>query len=552
MKIKPAPVTALPLHAAFQANAPRASWRTTPWQSVAVHGGVLLTWALAVLAAFGLGGVWAWSSGLAYVVYDTVLLTFTAIATWQLVRGAHASIDAGRPLASSVNLTGTTSTESGTSTQQTLRVGVIIAARNEATVLAATIAGLQAQSRVPDVVLLADDGSDDGTAHLLTQTFRLQPLAAGAPADAPLCWLRLPHGGKARALNAALPLLTVDVLLTIDADTLLEPHAIQAMLAAFQSNPHLVAATGVIRPVCGQTLQGRVLEWFQTYEYIRNFLSRYAWMRADGLLLISGAFAGFRRTALLQVGGFDPDCLVEDYELIHRLRRFSVLHGLHWTTAVVGGAYACTEAPGTLAAFVRQRKRWFGGFLQTQYWYRDMVGNARYGALGTRMLVVKAIDTLQPLFGLTALAIALTHLVRGDWRVVVPVAGVISAKILVDLGFHLWSVHVYRCWLGPQAARLPRFSHALLAALAEPFSFQILRHVSATAGWWVFLAGRRQWGAQHRVAGALRRVTTSPAASISAANPSHKGESSAESATTVTALKQPGNNGGSGPIQHRR
>ncbi len=43
-------------------------------------------------------------------------------------------------------------------------------------------------------------------------------------------------------------------------------------------------------------------------------------MQVDGLLLISGAFGCYRRGALLAVGGFDPDCLVEDYELTHRLR----------------------------------------------------------------------------------------------------------------------------------------------------------------------------------------------------------------------------------------
>jgi cellulose synthase/poly-beta-1,6-N-acetylglucosamine synthase-like glycosyltransferase len=108
---------------------------------------------------------------------------------------------------------------------------------------------------------------------------------------------------------------------------------------------------------------------------MRNFIARFAWMRADSLLLISGAFASFKRDALVDVGGFDPQCLVEDYELIHRLRRYSVDHGLGWDVRVVGDARARTDAPDNLGSFLRQRRRWFAGFLQTQYWNRDMTGN---------------------------------------------------------------------------------------------------------------------------------------------------------------------------------
>ena len=159
-------------------------------------------------------------------------------------------------------------------------------------------------------------------------------------------------------------------------------------------------------PVCSKTVSGRFFQWFQTYEYIRNFIARFAWMRADSLLLISGAFASFRRDALLAVGGFDPQCLVEDYELIHRLRRHGVDKGYDWDVRVVGNAHAITDAPSSLGGFMRQRRRWFAGFLQTQYWNRDMTGNRRYGTLGLLMLPVKAFDTVQPIYGLTAVRAA--------------------------------------------------------------------------------------------------------------------------------------------------
>jgi cellulose synthase/poly-beta-1,6-N-acetylglucosamine synthase-like glycosyltransferase len=311
-----------------------------------------------------------------------------------------------------------------------------------------------------------------------------------------LQWLRLAPGGKARALNAAISAMETDLVMTVDADTLLEPDAVAAMRAQFAADPALVAATGVLFPVCGASLSGRFFQWFQTYEYMRNFLSRYAWGRQDGLLLISGAFAAYRRQAVLDVGGFDLDCLVEDYELTHRLRDYAVRSGQVWRTTVVGAARARTDAPATLPAFLRQRRRWFGGFLQTQLWYRHMVGNPRYGRLGTRMLPVKAFDTMQPLYGLTSIVLLLGALLEGRFRIIVPVASVIGAKIALDLAFYLWSLVLYRRWLGDMAR--VHLGWAIVAALIEPFSFQVLRHAGAALGWLTFVTGQRRWGAQAR------------------------------------------------------
>src|SRR6202012_1917670 len=121
------------------------------------------------------------------------------------------------------------------------------------------------------------------------------------------------------------------------------------------------------------------------------------------------------------------------------------------------------------------RRRWFGGFLQTQYWYRDMVGNRRYGALGMAMLPVKAIDTLQPVYGLTAFALLCILLAQGRFSVLLPVCGVIGAKIFIDFSFQLWAILLYRRWLGDKSAA--SFGKAFAASLIEPFSFQLLRHV---------------------------------------------------------------------------
>ncbi|VVD80728.1 glycosyl transferase [Pandoraea communis] len=474
------------LDAAREAHSPRFTLPPTPFASWFVHTGVAVLWCLLFAQAFFLKGVFAWGTGVAYVVYDTALLAFVFWQAWRLMRpdpeetAALASHDAAN-----VRLT----------------LGVVVAAHNEAAALPVTLRALMAGRRVPDAIVIADDGSQDGTAALLTGEYGLtDPGLGGLSAPSRrypnLRWLRVPHGGKAHALNAALVGMETDIVMTVDADTLLDIGACAAMHDAFARRPKLVAATGVLTPVCGNTASGRVLQFFQTYEYIRNFVSRFAWMRADGLLLISGAFACFRREAVLAVGGFDPACLVEDYELIHRLRRYSVTHGLGWEVRVVGGAQAITDAPGTLTSFLRQRRRWFAGFLQTQYWYRDMVGNGRYGNLGRWMLPVKAFDTLQPIYGLTAFALLVTFVCEGHYGVVLPVSGIILGKIVLDLGFHLWSVHAYRRWTGHSTGT--SLGLAFFAAVLEPFSFQLMRHTGAALGWGHFLTGRQRWGVQVR------------------------------------------------------
>jgi cellulose synthase/poly-beta-1,6-N-acetylglucosamine synthase-like glycosyltransferase len=468
----------------FQALSPRLSPRAVPLI------GTLLGWAGPTLLVILLWQSMArqsllgWSVGLAYIGYDTFLLGFTAIQLWPLRHAMRATppppIDAPRA-----------------------RLGAIIAAHNEESSLRITIDTLAGQEQPPELILIADDGSTDDSAEVLRVAYGLEPPALGqmsapSPVLPGLRWLRLPHGGKARALNTAIPLLDTELLLTVDADTLLAPGALRAMRDAFAAEPQLVAATGVLVPICGTRPVERLFQWFQRYEYVRNFLSRFAWMQQDGLLLISGAFAGFRRQAVVTVGGFDADCMVEDYELIHRMHRHAHETGLDWRVRVVGRAIASTDAPASPMAFMRQRRRWFGGFLQTQHWNRDMVGNARFGRLGTRMLVVKALDTAQPIYGLVGFAILVSLLIHGHLPLAGAIVAVMLAKVLIDLTFHLWSIALYRRWTG-QGDGLG-LGAALIASFFEPFTFQLLRHAGACWGWIAFLSGGGGWGKQRRTA----------------------------------------------------
>ena len=125
-----------------------------------------------------------------------------------------------------------------------------------------------------------------------------------------------------------------------------------------------------------------------------------------------------------------------------------------------------------------------------------MVGDTRLGWLGVAMLPVKAVDTLQPLYGLTAFFLLAYFVATGRYGVLGPASALIGLKIAIDIAFHVWSLNLYRRWIGD--AQRASIGWALLAALIEPFSFQLLRHVGAALGWVSFLAGTWDWKVQER------------------------------------------------------
>ncbi|MBV1707212.1 MAG: glycosyltransferase family 2 protein [Hyphomicrobiales bacterium] len=451
--------------------------------SAAIYGAIVALFVLLVARAFTVAGPTGWAVGAVYIGYDTLLLAFTFWQTLPLRLGPPRNGAGSKAPADLPSL------------------GVIVAAYNEALVLEATVRALLAQTMLPQEIIIADDGSTDTTGEVMLKAFGLAPPVTGglsAPsALAPgLRWLRLAHGGKAAALNAALACLTTQVMITVDADTRLEPDALEAMRREFGADPHLVAATGVLQPTCGKSLMARSLELFQSYEYMRSFLFRYAWMQQNSLLLVSGAFAGYRRSAVNEVGGFDTDSLVEDYDVMNRLMRHSGDHQLGWRSMALGGALAHTSAPATPLAFMRQRRRWFGGFLQTQYRFRGMVGERRYGRLGLVMLPITAIESLQGLYGLFSLGFLLFYLVTGRWSILLPVGALIIAKTCLDIAFHAWAVIIYRRWTAKASSLSPLV--AVLVALIEPYSFQVLRNSASAWGWEFMLSGKVEWGVPDR------------------------------------------------------
>lgn len=426
-----------------------------------------------LFGAFWFPGPLAWMAGLVYIVYDSVLLIV-------VVSAARRELETpGQP--------------PRLSWPERQTVAVLICARNERRVLPDCLRSVREQDDPPEEILVVDDGSTDDSLAWLKGEYAIAAFD-GRTASAQWPALRVlgkEATGKAVSLNEGLVHLGADIVITLDADTVMEPGALRAIRRAFTADMSLAAAGGILTPRCDRSLMGRFLEFHQQFEYLRGFVGRLAWCHYGCLVLVSGAFAAYRREVLQSLGGFHPWSLVEDYDLIHRLYRVAARRGVSWKVKVLGDARAVTDAPSKIGVFLRQRRRWFAGFLETLFDNRNMVGRRDYGAVGRIMLPVKTMDTLQPVYGLAAFMLLGPLLIfKPEWRCTI--LAVLAAKVMFDLVFHRWALSIYLKWRGePWSWRKWRVS--LAATLLEPFAFQVLRHFGAVLGWIAFLLGGADW-----------------------------------------------------------
>jgi cellulose synthase/poly-beta-1,6-N-acetylglucosamine synthase-like glycosyltransferase len=445
-----------------------------------LFGAVLGLLIFSLYAGFAFRGAAAWLVGLIYISYDSALLLFmVGSSQYAVSRQERERLVSPAPRPS---------------------LTVLVCARNERLVLPACLDALRAQTEPADEILVLDDGSTDAMPAWLEQEFALQfeprgVNAVGVSARWPaLRVLRKPNSGKADSLNQGWRMAAGEIVVTLDADTDMEPDALRAIRDAFARDAELGIAGGVLTPVCHRTPWAGFFQFYQTFEYARGFLWRLTWMQYDMLLLISGAFAAYRRSTLAAAGGFDTSSWVEDYELTHRVYRDAYDSGRRVHVQTLSGARATTDSPASVRTFLNQRRRWFAGFIATHFQYHAMVANGRYGTVGRYMMCVKTLDLLLPVYALAS-AVVLVCILAVRHGLAPLIWKLIVAKLAFDLVLHAYAIVLYQRWLGiPLARKL--WAQSLGATLSEPFVFQILRQLGAVFGWLAFLRRSIDWHPQ--------------------------------------------------------
>jgi cellulose synthase/poly-beta-1,6-N-acetylglucosamine synthase-like glycosyltransferase len=234
------------------------------------------------------------------------------------------------------------------------------------------------------------------------------------------------NGGKADALNVGINVCSYEFFCAIDADSLLEEDALQKVIKPFLEDERVIASGGIVRIANGcEIVNGRVvsaglskklLPIFQVVEYFRAFLSgRMGWQASNGLLIISGAFGMFRRRAVLEAGGYNPETVGEDMELVARLHRIHLEKKIEYRIVFVPDPVCWTQAPETVKVLSAQRNRWHRGLIDVVRMHGVMLMDKRYGVVGKwAMPYFFFVELLGPVFEFFGYASLVALALRGS------------------------------------------------------------------------------------------------------------------------------------------
>jgi len=259
-------------------------------------------------------------------------------------------------------------------------VSVLIPAYNEEAGIVATVRSALASDYAPLEVIVVNDGSVDRTGELLDDNFGFNPRVR---------IIHQPNRGKAVALGHALAEAKSVVVVTIDADTHIEPDAVGRLVRHFAED-HVGAVAGNVKV-------GNRNRWITRWQALEYVTSQNMEKRAFDLLncipVVPGALSAWRTDAIRAAGGFTADTVAEDTDLTIAIRRAG------WAIRYDEDAIGWTEAPETPGQLVRQRFRWTFGTLQSFWKHRDTLGRWRYGTLGSIALPnIFLFQLLLPLF----------------------------------------------------------------------------------------------------------------------------------------------------------
>jgi cellulose synthase/poly-beta-1,6-N-acetylglucosamine synthase-like glycosyltransferase len=241
-------------------------------------------------------------------------------------------------------------------------VSIIIPAWNEEIGIIKTIRSILNNTYSRFEVIVVNDGSTDGSDKIMRDFISISHFKDTLHPRTKIRYFHQENGGKGTALNHGITKSKGEIVMTVDADSALDPEAIARMVTYFE-DPKIDAAVGNVKVAKNRSVVG----FIQALEYMFGFYFKRTHSVLNAEYIYGGACAAFRKNKTFeQLGLFDEANKTEDIEMSLRTR----YHGLHSVYAEDVVCY--TEGASTVQGLINQRLRWKKGRFDTLIRYRQM------------------------------------------------------------------------------------------------------------------------------------------------------------------------------------
>jgi biofilm PGA synthesis N-glycosyltransferase PgaC len=214
-------------------------------------------------------------------------------------------------------------------------------------------------------IVVIDDASTDRTLEIVYVYIRKHP-DFNRSIRVVRC---IQNVGKAAALNKALESgLKGEYIMTLDADSVLHPNAIENAVEYFLEDPNVAGVAANVRVIDSMSILGLL----QKFEYMVGYRSKKFYTVSNCEFIIGGVASTYRYSTLKEVGFYDDDVQTEDIALSLKVaslgnRKHKLVYGYD--------VIAMTEGVQTFKALLRQRYRWKLGSLQSLFKHKSLFMN---------------------------------------------------------------------------------------------------------------------------------------------------------------------------------
>ncbi len=213
-------------------------------------------------------------------------------------------------------------------------------------------------------------------------------------ADVPMRKLQVRRRGKGNALNIGIKYARYEFVCVLDADCVLDEHAIYIAMQHFEDK-NVSAIGGRLKAISDRK---NILTFCQRVEYMKTFnIWRLAFDRINANCLISGAYGIFRKKHIQSISGYDDDTVGEDMELVLSVQQLFECDGKPVRYEIESICY--THVPTTMLRLLRQRDRWQRGLMDCILKHNYLILNPLYGFFGIVAMPYQVlVEFLGPVF----------------------------------------------------------------------------------------------------------------------------------------------------------